>query len=314
MLLGLLFATAACFLWGTIFVVPQFLTDFSAMEVALGRYFSYGLLSALLVLFKGPTKIIKRYPLKVWIKAFNFGLIANVIYYIGIVVGCRFATAPVTVLIVGICPIFAAVYGNWQMREIPFRTLFISCLGILLGIVAVNAHEIDWSFQDLSFKEYLFGVAGALVALVTWGWYAVNNARFLKENPGICRIEWTTLIGVSTLFWVVLLGAGCSIGKNPSIDFSTFFQKDLLLFFTATGFLGVFCGWLGGYFWNRASGVVPISILGPFIIFETLFGIFFVYLYEARVPVLSELVGIAAMLAGITFSVISFYRTPLPSE
>lgn len=308
MFFGLLFATISCLLWGTIFIIPQFLPEFSTMEVALGRYFTYGVFSLTILTIAGPKKIMRKYPKAIWLKAFNFGLLANVIYYIGIVVGVRFATAAVTVLVVGLCPIFATIYGSRHEGAIPVRPFLLPCAAILFGIISVNITEVDWSFSILSFKEYVFGLFGALIAMFVWGWFAVHNAHFLKLNPAINRFEWTTMIGASTFFWVLILGLCCSFGSYKTIDFSTFFQKDMTRFFLLTGFLGVCCGWVGGYLWNKASSSVPISILGPFIIFETIFGISFAFLFEKELPCLSEILGISSMLFGIALCIFSFQK------
>src|ERR1700722_12523197 len=297
---GLLFALAACLLWGTIFVVPQFLPDFSIMEVALGRYFSYGLFSAFLLLIGK----IPKYPLRIWIVAFTYGLVANVVYYICIVIGVRYATPPVTVLVVGMCPVFAAIYGNLQSREFPFRGLLISCVAMMVGIALVNVMEIDWSFSHSSLKEYLIGLCGAFTSLVTWGIYAVQNAKFLKCHPDLSPTKWASMIGVSTLFWAFLLMLFLSSGENKAIDLEKFmhFTTATVRFFLWSAFLGIACAWLGCYLWNRASSLLPISIMGPMIIFETLFGLTYVFLYEMRAPTALECAGIVLMFCGIWHS------------
>lgn len=53
MLLGCFFALLACFVWGAIFVVPEYLSDFTGLEIALGRYLVYGSLSLLFFLLRG---------------------------------------------------------------------------------------------------------------------------------------------------------------------------------------------------------------------------------------------------------------------
>lgn len=297
MFLGLLFALAACLLWGTIFVIPQFLPEFSSMEVALGRYVFFGLFSAFLLLVRK----MASYPFKTWALAFTFGLFANVVYYIGVVIGVRFATPPLTVLVVGMCPIMAAVYSNWKTREFQFRSLLLPCFIMTLGIVLVNVMEIDWSFKESSLQEYLIGMAGALAAMLTWGLYAVHNARFLKNNPTMPRTDWATMIGVSTLFWVILFGICCSIGENKTVEIQKFFHltPEVLKYYLCTGFMGIVCAWVGCYLWNRASTLLPMALMGPFILFETLFGLFFVFLYELRFPSLIEFTGILSMFVGI---------------
>ena len=48
MLKGVIFAIIACLVWGLVFVVPSFMQEFSSVEVSMGRYFTYGILSLIL--------------------------------------------------------------------------------------------------------------------------------------------------------------------------------------------------------------------------------------------------------------------------
>lgn len=205
MVRGLLYALSACIVWGLIFVIPHYLTDFSAVELTLGRYLCYGLLSAVLLLRKG-TWHARRFPMKAWGMALAFALIANVLYYVGVVVGLRYVSAPITVLLLGMCPILVAFYGNWHAREISFRKLIFPTAWIVLGLGLVNFSEIDWTFQLQSFREYFIGLLCVVGAIGGWSWYAVQNARFLKKHSHLPCGDWATVIGVATLFWVVVFG------------------------------------------------------------------------------------------------------------
>jgi drug/metabolite transporter (DMT)-like permease len=295
MLMGFIYALGACLLWGTIFVAPQFLPEYSPMEVALGRYFSFGLFSLVLLFIKK----IPKYPFQFWFVAASYGLIANVLYYIGVVIGVRYATPPVAVLVIGMCPVVAAIYGTWGTKELNFKGLILSCMIMTFGIILVNIMEVDWSFSRYSFKEYLFGLGGSFTALMTWGWYAVQNARFLKKNPTLSRTDWASMIGVSTLFWVLILGTLLSFGDTIDLRKFNVLSLSLFKYFGITTFLGIVCAWVGCFFWNKASSILPISLMGPMIIFETLFGLFFCFLCEKRVPSTIEFAGIVAMIVGI---------------
>jgi drug/metabolite transporter (DMT)-like permease len=311
MFAGILFALGACFLWGAIFIVPTFLPEFSLMEVALGRYFAYGILSLALFLIKSPKNFINRYSLRVWTKAATFALVSNIIYYIGVVIGLRFATPPITVLVIGMCPILAALYGNFQSKEVSWKTLFLPCLCMTAGIFLVNVTEIHARLGG-SLREYLFGLLGAAVALVSWSWYAVKNAQFLKENPTLPRTEWATLIGVTSLVWVTVFSALFAFGPHPLISLGKFahFTPEVGHFLLGISILGILCAWLGCFLWNHASTLLPMTLMGPFIIFETIFGLCFVFVVAARLPSVLESLGIILMLGGIIAAVLSLRKKP----
>lgn len=309
MFLGLLFALGACFVWGWIFIIPEFLHDFTGIEVVLGRYLMYGTLSAVLLFRKGFTNL-GRYSSRAWSMAFIFALLSNILYYFGIVAGLRFASPPITVLIIGMAPIVIAVYGNWSVREISYRSLVIPFVCIVVGMAFVNATEVDWSFSSYTLQQYLVGLLGILTALLAWSWYAVNNARFLKRNPHIPSSEWATVIGVGTLAWTVVLGVLFSLVLNQEFQVSKFFSwnPSTAQYFMGTFVLGVLCSWLGCFLWNRASSYLPVSLMGPILIFETLFGLLFVFIFQKRFPSVLEFLGVAIMLSGILLSVYIFRK------
>lgn len=312
MMVGLVFALIACFIWGTIFVIPQLIADFSPMEVALGRYLCYGAISFFLFFRKKISwkSAIKKHPKDVWKKAFQFALFSNILYYPALVLGLRYATSTVTVLIMGICPILVAFYGNWKGNEGSFRNLIRPSFWILLGLFLVNAIGV-WQCTN-PLWQYLLGILGAVSALCSWSYFAVHNARFLKANPEMPRTEWSTLIGLATFacsaFLLLLLG----FIPHSGVDFQKFASLSLLgsiKFFLCVAFLGIFCSWLGCYLWNEASSHLPISVMGPLIIFETIFGLLFVFIFETRLPTLLELGGIIAMLYGI-MGILKLFRKP----
>jgi drug/metabolite transporter (DMT)-like permease len=315
MFVGLLFALGACCVWGLIFVVPQYLEDYSAVEIVLGRYFSYGLLSAL-VFFRTGFARVRRYPLKVWGTVGVFALVSNLIYYLGLVAGLRFASPTLAVLIIGMAPIVIALYGNWQAREVAFRDLIQPCIWIGFGLILVNATEVDWSFKAKSLGHYLFGLSGIVVALLGWSACAVHNARFLKRNPTIGASEWSTIMGVATLFWVLLIGGICAIGTKDEVNIAKFLvlSSDTIRYFTGAALLGIACSWLGCFLWSQASLYLPIFLLGPLLVFETFFGLLFVFLFQKQLPSWIELAGVCAMLGGIIMSVNAFRKKQLPER
>lgn len=300
MLPPLFYAIAACFIWGTIFVVPQFLSDFSPLEVGLGRYFFYGLFSLVLFL-KNKNFSIKKYSRTSWKAAFLFAFLSNIFYYPPLVIGIRFATAPVAVLIVGMCPLLIAIYGNYKTKETSFRSLLIPFLCIFLGIFLAHASEVDFQFPASSVWQYLLGLAGALCALVSWSIFAVHNSQFLKKHPEISQSEWSTVLGLATLICTTLL-LGILSFMEWGIDIHKFLQipwQSSLKFMGGIAFLGIVCSWIGCFLWNQASSHLPISLIGPLAIFETLFGLGFVFLEEGRRPTLIEIFGIVLMLGSI---------------
>lgn len=306
MIKGIIFALLACFVWGMIYVIPSLLMDYNAIEITIMRYAFYGGLSTFLFALKR-----KKYAFRVWVVAFTLALFGHVLYYCATVVGLRLASAPVTILIGGLVPIVVAFYGNWEMRECKFSCLIVPTIGITLGMLLVNFSEIDWTFETESRGEYVLGLFSAFLALFFWSWYAVRNGRFLKENSHILHGDWASLLGIGTFFWVLLFLAAAALGWHNTIDWQKYTtpSKSLYFFLGGTFFLGTVCAWGGVFFWNRASVYLPLSVAGPMVIFETIFGLTFVYLAQSRAPSSLELIGVISMLAGIVYIIIKLRKS-----
>lgn len=308
MLIGFFFAISACFVWGLIFVIPEILIAYSPMEIVLGRYAFYGMWSTLLLFRKGLGSL-RRYSTHAWMTAFIFALASHILFYIGIVIGIRYTSAPLTVLVLGMTPILIAFYGNWQTREVSFKSLIIPAVWIATGMILVNLAEIDWTFTTYSLQQYLLGLLGIIGSLISWSWYAVQNARFLKDHPEIASNEWATAIGVATFCWIVVLGTIFSLASD-GINLAKLFtwSDSTLTFIAGVATLGIVCSWMGCFLWNRASTYLPVSLMGPFLIFETVFGLIFVFLYAFRFPTFMEILGVISMLSGILLSIYLFRK------
>lgn len=310
MLLGLSYAVGACIVWGLIFAIPLKLNDFSTLEVASGRYITYALFSCLLLFRKGfaPLKV---YTARIWMVALVLALLANPIYYVCTITGMRLASAALAVIILGMVPVTIVIYGNWHVKEISIKQLVVPFIAMFIGFVCVNGSQVDWSFQEHTIAEYLTGLFCIGIALVTWTVYVVHNARFLKRNPQIPTDEWATLIGVAALFWLVVLGLIAQYGFNL-IDYGTLFNKatpHIMGYWIGAVILGVFSSWVGCLLWNKASSLLPVSMMGPLMIFETIFALIYVYIVEKTLPSILEIVGVLLLIGGVALSIQIFRKS-----
>lgn len=301
---GVTFALAACLIWGLIFVVPEIMNGFSAIEVALGRYFVYGVISATLF-FHGKSHGKYQYPRIVWIKSLYFSLISTVSYYTFLVLALRYSSPAIVALILGISPITIAFYGNWKQKEVPFKQLILPSLLILLGLITINFPYLQEASEPSSF---LLGLVFTLISLGSWSWYVVANTQFFKDYPSVHSSEWSTIIGTATLFWVLLFAVVLFIffPEQLNIDKYFIFDKDLQGFLLGSAILGVFCSWVGAFLWNQASHYLPIALAGQLTVFETIFGATFVYITSHTFPSLTESCGIAILLTAVVYGIRKF--------
>lgn len=300
---GIAYALAACLIWGLIFVVPpQLMSSYSAIEVAIGRYTFYGVVSLLIFLFvkaKGECN----YPLSIWIKALFFSLLSTMGYYNFVVLALHYSTPPICALVLGISPISIAFLGNWMEKECSYKSLLLPSLLIVIGLAIINVPQIS---ETDALSEYVFGLVCSLLALLSWSYYVVINSRFLKHHPEVNPGHWSTLIGVTTLAWVAIF-AGCFViftGDQFDLTKYTYLNPDFSSFLMGCAILGLICSWLGAFLWNRATLHLPVSLAGQLTLFETIFGVIFFYVLEMTLPPFLECLGILILLSAVLYGIL----------
>jgi drug/metabolite transporter (DMT)-like permease len=306
MIKGILFTLLACFFWGFTFVIPALLTNFSSIEIALGRYFIFGIISVILFGLVSFRELIQ-YPIHFWLKALLFSLVGNIIYFASLVFAVKYSSPSITTLIVGIAPVTTAFYGNWKERECSFSKLVLPSILIALGLVIINVESLLQSETNLLNPQYLFGLLCACVTLISFTWYTISNASFLKKNHTVGFFEWTTMMGVMTFLLVILI----IIPMIPFIESShiekySVWTSEMQHFTFLIAILGIFCSWLSTFLWSSGCVLLPVSLGGQMSIFKTVFGLLFVYMYEQRFPSFLEFLGIFMIFIAI-YSTINIF-------
>jgi drug/metabolite transporter (DMT)-like permease len=303
---GIAFAIGACFIWGLIFVVPQFMNGFSTIEIALGRYLFYGVISTLIfckLRIQGKCK----HSLTIWKKAIGFSLISTMGYYICVVLALRYSTPTICALVLGFSPIAIAFYGNWKQREVTFRSLVIPSVFTLLGLVIINIPHFE---KNAYISSYVLGLVFSFLALLAWSWYVVANSKFLKKYPEVSSFDWSTMIGVSTMYWVIAFTIFLSLFFKNQLQITTYFtfSLDLKRFLIGSAILGILCSWVGAFLWNKASLYLPVSLAGQLTVFETIFGVLFSYIIVRQLPSILETLGVLIFLIAIIYGTGQFAK------
>jgi drug/metabolite transporter (DMT)-like permease len=178
---------------------------------------------------------------------------------------------------------------------------------ILFGLVVINAPHL---MENSSPSSYVLGLTCSFLALVAWSWYVVANARLLKQHPKLLPSDWSTLMGVATLFWVVFFGLFLYLFFEDFLHTEKYFtpSKELTSFIIGCVVLGLICSWVGAVLWNKASLRLPVSLAGQLTIFETVFGVLFFYILEQNIPPPLESVGIVVLLFAVVYGIRQFTR------
>lgn len=309
MLKGFIFALGACLLWGLVFALPCTTHAFSPLVITLGRCLIFGLFSFTLFLF--------RYPqLRPWLtraifqRALILAFIANIIHYMALVLGIKHGEATVTTLILSLNPLTVALCAHYQkpILKSGILTVSVTCIGLGLCLLQwpLITNFSNWSTLGSTF---IFGG----IALASWTWFIIANASFVRKHNHIPMQDLVTLIGTGTglcmLFIFPLFGAYTMLVDTTWIQTPS--DKDWTHLLTIISLLGVGSSWIAHYLWNLATKKLPLIFISFLTIFETVFGLSYIYLLESKIPTALDLLAMTAILSGISMVLYSTQRAKL---
>lgn len=306
MISGVLYALLAGLMWGLIFVGPLIVPEYPAVLQSMGRYLALGLI-ALPLAWLGRRRL-RQLSRNDWRTALALTMMGNLIYYVCLASAIQRTGAPVSTMIIGTLPVVIPVFANllYSQRDgkLSWWRLAPALVLIGIGLLCVNISELNQGLPDFSGWRYGSGIALALVSVVCWAWYALRNARWLRENPDKHPMMWATAQALVTLP-VSLLGyiAACLWLNGQTPDFSLPFGPRPGVFIGLMVAIAVLCSWVGALCWNIASQKLPTVILGPLIVFETLAGLLYTFILRHEMPSALTISGIALLVIGVVVAV-----------
>ena len=306
MISGVLYALLAGLMWGLIFVGPLIVPEYPAVLQSMGRYLALGLI-ALPIAWLGRVRL-RQLGRKDWLTALTLTMMGNLIYYVCLASAIQRTGAPVSTMIIGTLPVVIPVFANllYSQRDGKLSWWRLSPALVLIGtgLLCVNISELNQGLPDFSGWRYGSGIALALISVVCWAWYALRNARWLRENPDKHPMMWATAQALVTLP-VSLFGyiAACLWLNGQTPDFALPFGPRPAVFIGLMIAIAVLCSWVGALCWNVASQKLPTVILGPLIVFETLAGLLYTFILRQEFPPLLTVSGITLLMVGVVIAV-----------
>lgn len=287
--------------WGLAFLIPNILSEFTSLEITIGRYFMYGLYSILLffVYKKSPFHISPN----VWLRAMIYAFIGNVGYFFFLVSSIKYAGATVTTLMIGTLPLVISFFGNLLNREFPFRIMIIPAISMLIGVFLLFYNEqINMSSENAASENFLLGFICCLIAIILWTSYAISNANFLKRETEISSDLFATIVGIQT-FVLVALFLLISWITDRSIVHNVVTSDSFIHYMIGVILLGIIASWIATWAWNQTSIRLSVTMAGMVIVFETLFGLLYSFIYYFRWPTVWEWTSIIFIVFGVTIGI-----------
>ena len=296
-------------MWGMVFIVPAYLTAFTPLEMACGRYIAYGLIAAGLLHRRLPPLLrrLDRTDVSAMVK---HALAGNIVYYMLLALGVQMAGVSATSLIIGVLPITVTLMGRKDHGAVPLRQLAWPLLLVAAGIACINidvfSHDaVTSAGTDATLAVKLAGVACAVGALLCWTWYSVDNARYLKRNPHFSSGEWSALYGVSSgLIALVIAAVALAVFHDDVTGAGAVASgRDWTVFWIVNALLALGASVIGNHLWNIASRTVPLTLSGQLILFETLFALGYGFIYHRQWPRVLEVAAMLLLVTGVMWSV-----------
>lgn len=292
MWIGIFYLLIACLCWSGVFVIPRFISGFTALEISLGRFLCFGALSATVLLIKR-RELLQRLWWPIWKKAFGLGFISTIGCYTATVWCIQYAGSKIATLLFGVVPIIVAVCGNYRKKEYPFSVLMIPCFLMGVGIFLSNLDA--FSLEGESIPLYLMGFCAGIIGMGAWIWYVISCFEFMQKTPQVNSSDWVLMIGSGAFCFALLLGGSIvsleGWHKYAALEIGPFMLGSLVL--------GGVSSWLALYCWTQGNVRLPISLVGQLAIFELIFGMIALFIVEYRMPSIFEGLGIGAMIVGV---------------
>ena len=290
MLTGVLAGLAAGALWGLVFIAPRMVPGLSSVDLTAGRFLSYGALSfALLLLISQSARPTRRQALS----ALGLSVLGFTGYYLLLVLAVRDAGTAVPSLIIGTIPIWMMLLG--KPVGLRWAGLLPGLVLTLLGL-ALMAHAENKVL--INYQHFWRGVAFAVASMVCWTAFGLLNAAWLKNHPHISATTWTNWLGVATGLGALALWIAFGTDVNVLLAQQNHARAAIICIATGIG-----SAWLATVLWNIASQRLSPSLCGQLIVSETLFALFYSFVWDGQWPTLVQALACALFVAGIVASI-----------
>jgi drug/metabolite transporter (DMT)-like permease len=304
-LVGVAYGIAAGALWGTVFLAPELVREFGPLHLAVGRYIAYGLISALLIAPRWTEITAKITPRDLVALAF-LALAGNTLYYILLTTAVQTGGIAMTSLVIGFLPVTVTIIGSRDREAVPLTKLAPSLLLCAAGAICIAWDALARRGLTSGLGQVM-GLLCAIGALISWTSYAVGNSRWLARRESVSSHDWNLLIGLATGVQAlarVPVAFLLDIGPHPIAAWAQLAGISIGV--------AVLASIIGNGLWNRMSRLLPLTLIGQMILFETLFALIYGFLWERRLPTALEITAFALVALSVLLC-IAAHRRPAAS-
>lgn len=274
-------------LWGLVFLAPELAAAFTPLQLAIGRYLAYGAMAAVMLAPRWRT-LRATITGRDWRALVWLALSGNTLYYVLLSAAIQTGGIAMTSLVIGFLPVAVTIIGSRDSGAVPLRALLPSLLLCAGGAVCIGWQALQAPVSGLT------GLLCAIGALISWTAYAVGNARALARLNHVSGQDWNLLTGLVTGAQAIVL-IPITLLTEPLLHTAAAWGR-----FAAVSLgVAVLASVVGNTLWNRMSRLLPLTMVGQMILFETLFALLYGFVWERRLPHGLELAAFALVVASV---------------
>ncbi len=291
--LGLFYGMLAGALWGGIFLAPKLIpAGFTPLQLSTARYLTFGVIALVLIAPK-IKRVSAQFGRAEWIALLWLSLVGNLLYYVFISTAVQLSGVAFTSIIIGFLPVAVTIIGSMDHGAVSLKRLWPSLFFGAVGIIGISWQSLMHDGTPMDARK-LIGLAAAIGALASWTAFAVGNARWLVRLHAVSADEWNLMTGVVTGGIALVLAVPAFAFGGAAHPASDWMQFTMV----AVG-LGISASIFGNALWNRMSRLLPLTMVGQMILFETLFALLYGFLWDGRGPTLIESVAIVSVVLSV---------------
>ncbi|MBS0449672.1 MAG: DMT family transporter [Proteobacteria bacterium] len=290
---GIAYGAGAGALWGLVFLAPKLVEGFGPLQLSAGRYFCYGLIAMALIASRWRA-IRGRVSRNQWINLFWLALAGNTLYYVLLSAAVQMGGIAMTSLVIGFLPVTVTIIGSRDKGAVPLRRLLPSILLCALGTACIGWQALAAPAAGTTTGQQLVALACAIGALASWTAFAVGNARCLARLHDISAHEWNLLTGLVTGAQSLVL-----IPLALALEGTHHGAQEWMRFAVVVSAVALLASVVGNACWNRMSRLLPLTLLGQMILFETFFALLYGLMWEHRAPAPAEMVAFGCVILGV---------------
>lgn len=299
--LGIAYGAGAGALWGLVFLAPELASAFSPLQLAIGRYLAYGAISLALIAPRWRTLAVK-ISRRVWATLALLALSGNTLYYVLLATAVQLGGIAMTSLIIAFLPVAVTIIGSRERGAVPLSSLALSLLLCAAGVSCIG-YQAFAGQPDQGVAGGIAGFACAVGALACWTSFAVYNSRAIRRLKEVSTGDWNLLTGVMSGTQAALL-VPLALLVYPQRHTSA---EWALLGCICVG-VALVASIAANDLWNRMSKLLPLTMAGQMILFETLFALIYGFVWEHRLPHAIEVAAFALVIASVVICISAHRR------